>query len=281
MSIDDIDLEENDTYAVDDELDTELESNDESVELENVEQNNDDGKHEEDEGYGKKVQKRINKLVAERNITKEENNQLRGRLEQLELRAHDDDSKREADEVGEKISELKRRKLELMDEGSYADAEELNDELLDLKIKQKSNTPAKQVVQEQQSNADTQHNQANQELPEAQANWIADNDWYGKGSKAKSNYANEVYQELVAEGYDPQDEDTYGELDKRLGNTTKKKSNERPPSGNAPNRGSVVGSNSGQTKMTNRDVSMMRDFGLDPNDAGQRKEWLKNKSSKG
>lgn len=275
---DDIELPDDPQHleGVELELDTELDLENEPVELENVEQKNDDGKQPEEEEYGKKVQKRINKLVAERNIADEESNKLRTRLEKLEAREAERDSQRNELEVSGKISDIKRRKLELMDEGSYAEAEDLNDELLDLKIKQKSK-PTQAPIEDQPRPAETQA--PNQGMPEAQQSWIEGNDWYGANASApKAQYANALYQELIAEGHDANDPDTYSELDKRLGNESESKpKRSTPPSQGAPDRGATAGNKGGKPKFTQSDVRTMRDYGLDPNDASQRSEWLRNK----
>lgn len=272
---DDIELtDEDETVFIDDnELDTDALEVSEPAEQETVLQDDDNGgKQEEDEGYGKKVQKRINKLVSERNIERDENKQLRNRLDKLENRYEEDDNKRETEETNDKLADIKRRKMEFMDEGEYEKAEELNDELLDLKIEQR-NKPKKVERQQEQGEQQGQV----QQLPESQQAWMDGNDWYGSNRNSpKAQYANSLYQELVDEGYDPQDKDTYSELDKRLGNTTNNKPGAKPPGPGAPDRGSVSGS-SKQVKFTQRDTNTMREYGLDPNDPAQRKEWLNNK----
>ena len=69
----------------------------------------------------------------------------------------------------------------------------------------------------------------------------------------------------------------FKKLDKRLNNTTpQNKPVRKPPGQIPPDRGSVSGS-SNQIKFTQRDVNTMREYGLDPNDPAQRKEWLNNK----
>ena len=234
---------------------------------ETVQQNEEDGQQEEDEAYGKKVQKRINKLVAQRNVEREENRQLRDRVGQLEEKFTASDHKRESREINDKVAEIKKRKMAFMDEGEYEKAEDLNDELFDLKIEQR-NKP-KQVEREAPQTP---------QIPEAQQAWVDSNEWYGSNAQApKAQYANALYQEIVNEGYDPDDADTYSELDKRLDNTNpQNKPVRKPPGQIPPDRGSVSGSST-QVKFTQRDVNTMREYGLDPNDPAQRKEWLNNK----
>lgn len=242
----------------------------ESVEQENVPQNDDDGKHEDEEEYGKKVQKRINKLVAERNVEREENRRNSERLAELEAKLNERETMQQESEISERLAEIKRRKMEFMDEGEYEKAEELNDELLDLKLKQH--------VKPQKQEQSYEQPQQPVELPTAQKAWIESNDWYGKNAgSAKARYANDLYIEIVNEGYDPNDEETYKELDNRLGNSSQKPSRSaRPPSPSAPDRGGAVGSTQ-KTGITQRDIVRMRDFGLDPNDTAQRDLWIKNK----
>ena len=259
--------EEESVLIDDNELDIDSLDESEPVQPETVQQNEDDGKHEEEEEeeYGKKVQKRINKLVAERNVEREENRQLRDRVGQLEDKFTASDNERESTEINDKVAGLKKRKMEFMDEGEYEKAEDLNDELLDLKIEQR-NKP-KKVERETQQQPST---------PEAQQEWLDGNDWYGNAQSPKAQYANALYQEVINEGFDPNDPDTYSELDKRLGNTTQNKPGRKPPGQSAPDRGNVSGS-SKQVKFTQKDTNTMREYGLNPNDPAQRKEWLNNK----
>lgn len=275
---DDIELPDEEEAVVfeDDEIATEEST--EPVELETVQQKEDDGKQDDTEEYGKKVNKRINKLVAERNIERDDNAKLRTRLDKLEQTQSETVQAREDGETSSKITDIKRRKMAYMEEGEFAKAEELNDEMLDLKIKQ-----TRQAVKEpeqDQGHQQTNNPQQSNAPSEATTDWLKSNTWYtDNGNSAKAKYATALHQELIDEGYDLNDAETYSELDSRLGVTAKpEESNPRPPAQSAPDRGQSRGdSKNSQVKFTQNDVRTMREFGLDPNNASQRAEWLNNK----
>ena len=262
----DLDVEANEP-----EVETEAET--EPVEPETVQQNKDDGKQDEAEEYSKKVNKRINKLVAERNIERDENTKLRDRLDKLEQSQHEATQERVNSDIDSRVADIKRRKMAHMDDGEYEKAEELNDELLDLKIKK--HQPQQQVQPEQQYQ---QQQPAQQQTPAATQTWLQNNSWYSSNlNDPKAQYATALHQELINEGYDPEDSETYSELDERLGNKPPPQ-REKPPLQAVPDRGNVTGS-SKQVKFTQRDTQLMRDYGLDPNNTDHRSAWLENKKA--
>ena len=255
------------------EIDLDVEANKPEVETEPIvdetviPEKTDDSKQDDTEEYSKKVNKRINKLVAERNIERDENTKLRDRLDKLEQSQHEATQERVNSDIDSRVADIKRRKMAHMDDGEYEKAEELNDELLDLKIKK--HQPA-EVQPEQQYQQSEQYQQ-----PQAEVEWTKNNDWFNSNSNpSRSNYAKALFSDLLQEGYDPNDAELYSELDERLGN--KPPQREKPPLQAVPDRGTVTGS-SKQVKFTQRDTQLMRDYGLDPNNTDHRTAWLENK----
>lgn len=235
---------------------------------------------DEQEEFSKRVQKRIDKLVYERNIEREErererqeNDKLRERLEQLETRYHEDNTKQQNDEINSRLSQLKARKAELYDEGDYNAAADIDDEIIELRLKQREagqQAQRRETGQPAQPQARPEPAQPN--IPEAQVKWLEQNDWYFNPVKAQqAQVANQAYLSLVDEGYDPNDPSTYKELDKRLN-----PKRETPPPTNGVDRGNATGSGK-QVRFTQADVNKLREWGLDPNDVNVRKEYLRNK----
>ena len=234
----------------------------------------DNHESKDDEGeYGKKVQKRINKVVAERNKARSENNELRTRLESLEKRSVDEDNSKLTLKDDERAADIKKRKMAFMDEGEYEKAEDLNDELINIRMDQRDRNRQK----ENQERQNTARSNEPAQIPEAQKAWMEDNDWYrSEGNLDKSAKADKEYLSLVSEGYDPNDEEIYVELNSRLKPV---KAREQPIPGNAPNRGEVDANTGPRSKkrFTSSDARLMREFKLNPDDPAQRESWLDNK----
>ena len=160
-----------------------------------------------------------------------------------------------------------------MEEGFFDEADAIDEKMHNLRTKK--------VLREQQSTqAPAQQEPAQAAIPQAQQTWLEQNDWfYNPAKAAQKQKANEAYLKLLDEGFDPEDSDTYQELNQRIGMTEKPKPPAvRPPSGVGPDRGSAVGERNG-VKFSDIDAAKMRRWGLDPNDASQRAEYLKNKGS--
>jgi len=252
---------ENDIVEIDDEPITDDDF--EILDIEPKEGDEQESRAAEPEEFGKKVQKRIDKLVYERNVEREQRLELERRLSQIEGRFKEEEQAKQASSQESKLAELKAKKAEYFDIGDHEAAANIDEELLELKLQQR----------ESQRQAPTPQAQPEQaEIPEAQIAWLEQNDWYHNPRKAQqAQKANETYLALVSEGYDPDDEDTYRELDKRIHAVR-----QAAPPPAAPDRGGITG-NSRQVKFTQEDAATMRNWGLDPNDMKARKVWIANK----
>jgi hypothetical protein len=160
--------------------------------------------------------------------------------------------------------------------GDYDDLLSIDDELMEIKLQLRQppepaapkptpveleREPIRQVYQEPTPTANT---------PQAQQDWENSNQWiYDEKQKPRLDKANKIFKELLDDGYDLDDPDTFVQLDKRL-------KREVPPSPGAPDRGQVIGSDS-KTGFTAEDKRRMAAWGLDPDDPKHRKEWIKNR----
>lgn len=238
--------------------------------------NNDGAEQEEDkESYSKKVQKRIDKLTAKNYQIDSELQAERKRRQELEDRLNEQERERS----NAHIQALRQRKVDLMSEGEFEEAAKVDDEIIDLRLKTTQKAP--NVGQEEQSYVAP---------TDAEIRWQNRNDWwFNPAKKDKQQEAINGYRALVSEGFDPEDDDFYDELDRLLNKSSDNVNSEKDdksrnqqrqpvPAGIGPDRGSAVGDDK-SVKFTNEDAATMRRWGLDPNNAKVRAEYLRNKGS--
>lgn len=274
MLEEDIQVDDEESPLVDDAL------IDEEVQVDNESQSEKQEVDDDQEQYGKRVSKRIDKLVYERNIEREENAKLKQRLEELEGRFNESHQSQQQDDIASRLAEMKRRKLNLMEEADYEEVLKIDEEILDLKLQQREAASRSNQQQSVQQPGKAQIPEAPEPapLPEAQQGWLNANDWYIKNMKsAKAKYANDTYLELIDEGYDASDPELYQELDNRIGNKRNKREQAPPTSG--VDRGSVSGRKRGDVTLTADDIRQLEDLGLNPNDERVRARKLAEKKA--
>ena len=225
--------------------------------------------------YGKKVEKRINKVIAERNIERDKRQDLEREVAALKAKTGKDYNDEDITSISEKIEAIKEQKRiyadVLGDDYNYAKAEELNDELIELRLQQREARNSKESQKQKE-----EYKPEPPEQPEALRNWQERNGWVYQPERnaEKLEKTNSVYFQIIEEGYDLDDDDTYHELDRRLqAEPEKKPKREIPPSPSAVDRGTKTET----TGFTNSDKVTMRKWGLDPDDATARAEYIKNK----
>jgi len=240
------------------------------------------------ESYSRRVQKRLDKLVYERNVEREarakdaeklaalnaEQEELKAQIEELRQHRKKEIEDQSTQELESKRKALLQRKKEALEIGEYDEIVEIDDELMELKIqsRQPKSVPVVQKQTPQPATPEpTQPEPAPvANTPQAQQNWETNNAWiFDVNQKSRLEKANKIFRELLDDGYDLDDPDTYVQLDRKL-------KRETPPPAGAPDRGQVVGSNS-KTAFTAEDKKRMAAWGLDPNDPRQRQEWIKNR----
>lgn len=240
----------------------ESESESEESQESQEEQQPEPPKDEEKEEFSRRVNKRIDKLVYERNVAREENAKLLARLEALEQARQKEDEERSKQSFESRKREAIQRKIDAMEIGDHAGAAEADADLISVIAEEKSYKP----TQPQPKPV------ANQ--PSAEDQWVAANQWvHDPTQKQRYDKANKIFLELINEGYDRDDPDLYAEMDTRLAKSDKPRT--APPPTGAPDRGQAVGSQ-GKT-FTAQDKQKMRDWGLDPDNESHRKEWIRNK----
>lgn len=203
-----------------------------------------------DEDYSAKVQKRIGKVVKQRNIARERAEELaRQNAELLEMLR---EGHKEMAEIS--LKKLREEKVEAASIDDWEKVAEIDERI----IEAKSSQP--QPRQEQKA----------EELPKALTDWQVRNRWVFEPENPKTIKANKIYAELVNDGFDPEDAETFEEIDKRM-------VTDRPPPSQPPDRGGAVGA--ANSEFTAQDKAMMAEFGLDPTNKDHRIEWAKSKKA--
>lgn len=228
---------------------------------------------DEKESYSKRVQKRIDKLAYERNVERDKREQLERKIaaQEAEIEAikqaqsalHEE---RQTKQVDQQKQDLLNQRKEYLEIGDYDEINRIDDALIDLKLKTR---PAPEPVK-RESTPEPEAPQAY--IPDAMKAWYQSNQWvYDPNQKARLDKADAIYNKVLAEGYDPEDPDTYQEIDKRLKRVV-------PPPGTGPDRGQITGDD--KTSFTAQDKRDMENWGLDPTNAQHRKEWIKQKGGR-
>lgn len=286
--------EENDEIEfLDEELPKELIEDEEDLEVikelvkDEGEEDDSKPKEEEDdkESYSKRVQKRLDKLVYERNVERElrakeaedfkaEQAAFRAEIEELKKHRQKEVETQSKQEHDEKLKELYQRRKDAFEIGDYDDVNSIDDELMEIKLQGRKQKPEPAAEKTQQEPARQSARQPDPEpvanTSQAQQAWEKSNPWiYDANQKSRLDKTNKIFKELLEDGYDIDDPDTFAQLDKKLRRET-------PPAAGAPDRGQVVGTNQ-KTSFTSEDKKKMVAWGLDPDNAAHRKEWIKNR----
>jgi hypothetical protein len=222
------------------------------------------------EAYSKRVQKRIDKLAYERNIERERVAKLEAEIEELKQHREKEVVAQTAQEIDAQRKKLLQKKKDALETGDYDAVVDLDEKLIDLKTQQQ-----KQPIFDENSKPEVKQQPQSPQpiIPKAMVDWEAKNQWvYEQSNKEKVDKANALLEVLRLDGYELDDPDTYAELDRRL---TKQRIT--PPPTGAPDRGQLSGG-SKDTQFTSKDKQLMRDWGLDPDNAKHRAEWIKNRS---
>jgi hypothetical protein len=258
--------------------------------------------------YSRSVQRRINKEVKQREQLRAQNEELRHRLENVESHMSQNYERQEQDKFQSELNTLTNRiknasaiKAQLLEDGDYAQLAKVDDDIMQMRIHQARLEERDQNIKyaaEQQRNGNQQGQQeydpntqyenqdpnqkAQEYIPEVQKQWINSNKRYAQDSNY-AQYVDNVYDDLLDEGYDPESGNLYQELNKRTGTRPQQirqpnQQASRPQAAPAPNVAQAQARSTGNAKgITESDKVKMRNWGMNPNDPNTRKEWLRNK----
>ena len=178
----------------------------------------------------KGAEKRIRQLVRQRKERDEQiakllaqNEELSSNLKQKE-NSFNEVSKLNLDasekQLTDKVTLARNAYMEAFESGEkekLLQAQEmLNEAQVDLKHLNLTKAQMEEVVEQPEPEQAAPVQQPVQQTPDPRAEeWAADNEWFGK-DKILTVSALTIDQELKAEGYDPDDEEFYQEIDRRL-----------------------------------------------------------------
>lgn len=285
------DVDEGSIY---DDFNTDDEIKDEDIAVEDEAKNDDDASDDNDDNIDNsttsndapkrenRLEKRINEISIQRSATEAKNAELQKRLYELEKNQVLSEVSRTSNDITSQIKEAEERKEIYMEDNNYSAVTQIDKDLHDLRVKHSDNEYRKSQVEKAEFVPDTPIQEA-QEIPEIQQKWIEDNKWFNK-IPGKTAYANEVYDEMIEDGYDPSDPNLYDELNERINNISKAKygKNNKPRNEQAPTPGnSEVGDgptgSQRKSALTNADLAKMKKWGIDTTSKEARAEWLRNK----
>ena len=246
-------------------------------------QNKDNEEFDDRENYGKRVEKRINKMHAKHQIELEAFNTRIHNLE-AELATERAAKRQEAQQqltqdLAVKKQELTAKKIEALDRADHEEVVRLDEQLFDLAIQ--TTKPATQAPKQTDNRQDDQRAAPVQQQttvdtrPKALLDWEAANQWvYDPRFADKKDKTNAILNALYAQGYTADDSDTWEELNRRLTRVV-------PPAPAPVDRGNVVDTGNqdvGQGRLTKVDIQTMIGLGLDPDDVNHRVRFAKNRS---
>lgn len=213
-----------------------------------------------------RAEKRINQLVYERNVLKQQNEEIQRRLAQLEEKAN---------KLDEQTSHAgyESKKAALLEELRIARAADDLDE--EQKVQERLTAL---YVEKNQPRQAKQPEPAPDPAPKQEHSplahqWMAENEW----AQNPKNFrvVNDIYQKLQNEGFDINDPETYEELSHRV----KQMTNRRPQQGAGITDQNPVNTGSRSTAgFTNEDRRAMLNIGLNPDNKHERTEYLLNKA---
>ena len=237
----------------------------------------DENEDEDQKAYSKRVNKRIGKLKhesyldrAELTRQRDENAQLKARLDKLETDHHESILNATNQSTDSKIKTLEDLKITALQELDFNEVVKLDKQLFQLMLKSRPSETSQATPPPEPQKPAPQQTEAVDDRPFAMQDWETKNGWINDTKNTtRVEKANAVLKTLLDNGYDIDDPETYDALDKKLQRI-------KPPPTGAPDRGRDVGV-ARDSSFSTADKTMMRDWGLNPENPRDRAEWLKNK----
>jgi len=239
----------------------------------------------DDEEYGAKVRKRINKEVYKTKKAREdleheqgENVKLRQELDELRTKRYEE----REDSLKAREEEAAKRAKAAFDAGETDDYMKANDELLDAKVERR--TMGDKPTPKPKDALDDP-----KPMAEAAVNWVGRNQEWIKNDPERFQRAQEIESDLRKKGYRPSDPELYKEVDKRLNGKPEGESTdvidddddprmEGDSRYNVPDRGESGGEGRrNKAVLTDEDKVLMDRYGFDKDNVEHRKQWLKSK----
>jgi hypothetical protein len=251
---------------------------------------------EDDEPYGKRVKRRIDKLTAKMRQYEQETNHWKERVAELESKTKAKEmaefqyqAEWSASELTKQIDQARAAKKAAIEEGDVDKQIKSDEQILELREqlaeKRRLATAAKeqatQFKETQEAAPKTPDTTIPEDLPSGTKQWLRANPWFLKNSDPRAvEFARTLDAALQEEGYSPEEPGMYAELDKRLQVLVPRlaKAVKSPPkprvAGSSTDGQRADSSSKPSRKLTAEDLGKMRRYGMDPNKPEHRKAWL-------
>jgi hypothetical protein len=231
------------------------------------------------ENFGRKVEKRINKMHAKHQIELAAQNSriqaLEAELAEARQQRQQEAQQKSETDYATKSEELKARKIDALDRADHEEVARIDEEIFELKLQARQ--PATQQQPKQTDFRQEAPAPVADTRPQALLDWEADNQWvYDPKHADRKARTNTILKTLYDQGYTADDPDTWDELNRRLVRV-------KPPAPAGVDRGSVVFNDpqeAGSGKLTRADIQTMIGLGLDPDDVNHRVRFAKQRSSR-
>jgi hypothetical protein len=257
----------------------------------------------DDDAYSKKVKARIQRANRGTKAAKDEADYWKGEAVRLATETYNRDKKaaeRTIEQADARIEDTQSQLEAAIEDGKTKDQVRLTSLLTDLKAEKISAefsldnlSPDGNV---QPFSGKVQPDTSSE--PKKSDQWMEDRgDWYGaKGFERQTRLANRLDKEVYKDGYDPNTDEYFEELDRRIkekspdlyddvdasaDDAPDSKSDKRPTRSPVAGVGGAEGnrqrSSSSKVELNEDDFANMRRFNLDPNDPEVLKEYARNK----
>ena len=231
---------------------------------------------QEEDDYGPKVQKRIQKLVSQRRDAEiqsrqiqEQNAQLQKRLERLEQGSQQSAEKA----FNQRYSQTKAALEQAVEEGDTKAQVAFQEQMADMRAAMRiAEMQKQQRSQQAQSPTVGRAQQAVQNpAPQKAMSWWQQNNWFNAaGFERETAAARAIDVQLDLEGYDKNSDDYYDHLDSRLqkvfpelssgSSPSRPRAKSRPPV--APTTGGSSNYKGNRVRMSQEQLKMARELGI-------------------
>lgn len=251
---------------------------------------------EDEEPYGKRVKRRIDKLTAKMRQYEQETNHWKERVAELESKTKAKEmaefqhqAEWSATELTKQIDQARAAKKAAIEEGDVDKQIKTDEQILELREqlaeKRRLATAAKEQATQFKETQDAAPKAPDttipDNLPSGTKQWLRANPWFLKNSDPRAvEFARTLDAALQEEGYSPDEPGMYAELDKRLQVLVPRlaKAVKTPPkprvAGSSTDGQRADSTTKPSRKLTSEDLGKMRRYGMNPDKPEHRKAWL-------
>lgn len=251
--------------------------------------------------FSKKFRTRLSREQRAKERERDARKKAEQRADALETRINKLEktrSKDELDEIERTLSDTETQLETAIEKGDTKTQLKLTRKMTDLQAELKVSKKAAEIMAESDDSTQGQGTKPSgnsNENPVAEEWMDSHSDWYGmKGFERQTRLVNRLDKEIFKDGYDPQTDEYFEELDRRLKDKAPELFDEEPaqapsskrnrgqppvaPTGSGEDRTSSATTGLGsKVTLTEEDFRVMRQFNLNTNDPETLKEFARNK----